>query len=261
MNLPRLQRILPLLVLLVLVAAPPAGRSAFEAFLKIDGMEGEATDTWHTNWIVVLGVTNDLSRKAFPMPPEPPVASSLTLVKEVDKASPKLYLACANGQSIREVILDCCASIGGQIGFYGIHLTNVVVKRAEHTGATLGPHGRPMEQTILGYEGISWTYTRLALPSGLPKEYRTSYWNLLQNTGGAFAQAPVFKVTGIRKQPGQVVLSWLSAPGTTYRIFSSPQIDGAFSLLAEVTPTGDAVTTYAAPIVRGAMFFTVEEKP
>ena len=85
MNLKRLQRVLPLLVLL---AAPLAGRGAFDAFLKIEGIDGEATDPWHTNWVVVLAVTNDLVRKPFPMPPEPSVISDVTIVKEVDKASP-----------------------------------------------------------------------------------------------------------------------------------------------------------------------------
>ena len=258
MNLKRLQRVLPLLVLL---AAPLAGRGAFDAFLKIEGIEGEATDPWHTNWVVVLAVTNDLVRKPFPMPPEPSVISDVTIVKEVDKASPKLYLACANGQHLNAVKLDCCAPQAAQIGFYQINLSNVVVKAVEQASTALGPHGRSTERVILGYASISWTYTRVSLPSGLPLEHRTSYWDLLQNAGGAFAQAAVFKVTGIQKQAGQVVLSWLPEGGKSYRIFSSPQLEGAFSLLAEVTPTGDTVTTYTAPIVGSAMFFAVEEKP
>jgi len=257
----KLQRLLRALPLLVLLAAPPAGRSAFDAFLKIEGMEGEATDTRHTNWIVVLAVTNDLVRKPFPMPPESSLTSDLSIVKEVDKASPKLYLACANGQPINAVKLECCAATGGQIAFYEINLSNAVVRLIEQEGIFLGPHGRPIERAILACEAISWTYTRVSLPSGLPTEYRTSYWDLLHNAGGASTQAAVFKVTGIQKQTGQVVLSWLAAAGTTYRIFSSPRIDGAFSPLAEVTSASDTATTYAAPIVGGAMFFTVEEKP
>jgi hypothetical protein len=118
-----------------------------------------------------------------------------------------------------------------------------------------------VDRTILVYDAISWTYTLIAQPSGLPEEYVTSYWDLLRNSGGACAQVPVLKVTGIQKQPDQVMLSWLPDPGKTYWIFSSPQLDGAFSLLAEVTPAGVTMATYAAPIVGSSMFFTIEEKP
>ena len=258
MSLQRLRRVLPLLIVL---AVPPAGWGAFEAFLKVEGMDGEAADIWHTNWIEVLAITNDLVRRPFPMPPEPPVDSSLTIVKEVDKASPKLYVACAQGSVIPKVTLEALAPSAGGLAFYELNLSNVVVKRVEHTGAILGPHGRPVDRVILGCSAISWTYIRITLPSSLPREYFTSYWDLVQNSGGAFARGAVFKVTGIQKQPGQVVLSWLPDPGKTYRIFSSSQIDGAFSPLAEVTPPGLMMATYAAPIVGGAMFFTVEEKP
>ena len=253
----RLQRVLPLLVLL---AAPPAARSGFEGFLKIEGTEGEATDPWHTNWVEVLAVTNEMVPKPFPMPPEPSVDASLTIVKELDKSSPQLYLACCNGRHFNEVILDCCAPQTARIGFYHINLSNVVVKSVEQTATILGSHGRPVERILLAYDRISWTYTRVAPSSSLPLEYLTSSWDLVLNRGGSLAQSAVFKVTAIQKQPGQVVLSWLPEGVKSYRIFSSSQIYGAFSLLAEVPATGDQVATYTAPLVGSALFFTVEEK-
>ncbi len=73
------------------------------AFLKIDGIDGESTQADHKGEIGLLSFTWGVSR-----PPAVARAArstraalnSFTIVKRIDKASPKLMQACATGRHI-----------------------------------------------------------------------------------------------------------------------------------------------------------------
>ena len=58
-----------------------------------------------------------------------------------------------------------------------------------------------------------------------------------------------------------MLLSWQAEGDKRYQIYSSPQVDGAFSPLAQVTATSDSVMTYTVPIIAPALFFVVEGLP
>jgi len=87
------------------IAAPQAAR-AVDMYLKIEGIDGESTDADHKDWIEIeswsWGATNSSSRQPAP------VASgrgTLTIVRRVDKASPKLSEACTGGRSLGRVVV------------------------------------------------------------------------------------------------------------------------------------------------------------
>jgi type VI secretion system secreted protein Hcp len=84
---------------------------AFDAFLKIDGIPGESTDEKHKDWIEVTHFDQSMSQ------PTSATASSaggataervnfgtFNIKHLLDKASPKIYEACASGKHIKEGI-------------------------------------------------------------------------------------------------------------------------------------------------------------
>jgi len=83
---------------------------AVDYFLKIDGIEGESTDAKHANWIDV-----DSWSWGENQPLQPATGSGagagkvhfrdFAFTTRVSKASPKLFLACASGQHIKEARL------------------------------------------------------------------------------------------------------------------------------------------------------------
>ena len=82
---------------------------AFDAFIKIEGIPGESTDDAHADWIEVLSYSCGVSQPASGSASSGGGASAeradfqdFSIVKALDKASPKLALACADGTHIGE---------------------------------------------------------------------------------------------------------------------------------------------------------------
>jgi type VI secretion system secreted protein Hcp len=86
--------------------------AAVDYFLKIDGIEGEAQDKTHKNEIQLesfsWGETNAGSMGAGGGGGSGKVAmQDFHFVMTTNKASPKLFLACATGDHIKNAILVC----------------------------------------------------------------------------------------------------------------------------------------------------------
>jgi type VI secretion system secreted protein Hcp len=81
-------------------------------FLKIDGIEGESADSKHKGEIQLeswsLGATNAGSHSAGGGGGAGKVhMQDIFFTKKVDKATPKLILACATGEHIKKAVLTC----------------------------------------------------------------------------------------------------------------------------------------------------------
>jgi len=81
---------MPVALVLVLLGTPSRSQAAFDAYLRLEGVEGESTDLRHLKWISVAsfaqGVTGTnatVTQRNF---------SELFLTKPLDKASPLLYV-------------------------------------------------------------------------------------------------------------------------------------------------------------------------
>ena len=139
----------------------PQETIAFVAYLKIDGMDGEATEVNHDKWIDVLAFSHNImvsSEVGASRSSSIPQHAPLRITKMVDKSSPKLYEWCSKGTSIPTVYLDCCKELGGQLKvFYRIELTNAIILSVQDFGTTAGDI--PTETVSFGYEKIKWIYT------------------------------------------------------------------------------------------------------
>ena len=132
-------------------------------YLHITGIDGEATDDDHKDWIEILscsmgmadpeaGVTGTSRRRGYV------VMEDIVVVKELDKSSPKLMEKCAKGEVIPSMVIDVCKVVEDSSStYYKYELENVMVTSFHSTGST--EEGVPVETITLNYEEITVTYT------------------------------------------------------------------------------------------------------
>ncbi len=89
--------------------------------------------------------------------------SPLKITKEVDKATPKLYAAFSNNESLPEVTLSFYRSggkgvpgLGASQKWYQIKLTNATVSGIK---SGVNEKGVPVEEVSFSYQQIEWEYT------------------------------------------------------------------------------------------------------
>ncbi len=99
----------------------------FDAFLQIEGVPGESTDENHLDWIEILSYSHGVSQ-----PGSGSVSSGgahkaarsehldFSIVKALDKATPKLNLYCCDGTHVPEVKIELLSSYWNKAKIYGI---------------------------------------------------------------------------------------------------------------------------------------------
>jgi len=133
--------------------------TALNAYLKIEGVPGEAADDAHPGWIEILGLTHAIGRAAH---------GEFTVTKMLDKSSPKLAMACSGGQHFPQVILELCRAEGGQelvmqYIFKDVIITKMFDKATPKLATSLSGEisyvtDRPTESISFNYTEIEWTY-------------------------------------------------------------------------------------------------------
>ncbi|MEP7186967.1 MAG: type VI secretion system tube protein Hcp [Rhodanobacter sp.] len=134
---------------------------ATDFFLKIDGIDGESTDDKHKGEIEIeswsWGATNvgsmgpgGGSGKAD--------FSDITISKQVDKSTPKLLKAAAEGQHIKSMLLTCRKARGarGQLEYLKVTLEDVMI--SSYTSMASGDRPIPSETVGLNYGTIKYEY-------------------------------------------------------------------------------------------------------
>ncbi len=154
-----------------------------DAFLNVQGIKGESTDSEHRDQIEVLTFSWGLAQRSGSIEGRGRAADfdELVVTKVVDTASPHLYRYCALGKRIPKVTLDLCAPAGEKRSILKIELEGVLVSRVELCDR-VEPSGppRPVEKVGFRYNAITWTYSRLD-HSGRPKGTVTCGWDLTRN--------------------------------------------------------------------------------
>jgi len=161
---------------------------AFDAFLKIDGIPGESTDDKHKDWIEVLdfgfGIHQPASASASTAggaSAERANFSNFTITKTLDKASPKLALACADGTHIKQVTLEVCRAGGDKVKYYEVKLTNCIVSSYEPDGKGHATDNLPSETLGFNYGKIEWTYVQQKRADGSGGGQVAAGWDLQIN--------------------------------------------------------------------------------
>jgi type VI secretion system secreted protein Hcp len=99
---------------------------------------------------------------------------------KVNKSSPKLMLACANGEHIKEATLTCRKAGGKAEGFFKITLGDLLVSSFQTTGSG---HGDliPHDQITLNYSKIEFEYKEQGKDGKLGAPVKAG-WNAKTNT-------------------------------------------------------------------------------
>ena len=154
------------------------------AYIKFDGVDGEATDSDHKDWINLLSFQQSMAQ------PESSatgatrrrgdvIMEDIMISKELDKASPKIAESVATGKVYPLVEFELLADYGGSRATYlKYELKNVMVTSYSISGSA---NEVPMEQISLNYEEIKVTYTEND-SSGKPKGTVEYSWNVQEAT-------------------------------------------------------------------------------
>lgn len=137
---------------------------AFDAFLKLDGINGESTDKNHLGWIEIdsfsWGVENSSSVGPSGGGAGKPSASDFNFLAPTSKASPKIMLACATGQHLSSAMLSCRKAGGpNQVEFLKITLTDCLISSYQTGGAGGGDETVPEDSTSIAFQKIDFLYT------------------------------------------------------------------------------------------------------
>jgi type VI secretion system secreted protein Hcp len=164
---------------------------AFDCFLKIGEIDGESTDAKHEDWIEVLSYSHGLSQAASGSTSSGGARTSercdhqdFSVVKSLDKASPKLNLTCCNGRHIDSVKLELCRAGEDKQRYMQYVMSDVIVSSVRPGGSAEGGEALPLEEVSFNYGKIEWIYTETDHKTGKPKGDVNTYWDLVSNQGG-----------------------------------------------------------------------------
>src|SRR5690348_15275823 len=131
-------------------------------FLKLDGIDGEATDHKHGKEIEVESwswgeVQSGTSAHGSGGGAGKVSMQDFHFTMHVNKASPKLMLACATGEHIKKAVLTCRKAGKEQHEFYKITLSDLLVSSFQ-TGGSGQADIVPVDQVSLNFAKIEWEY-------------------------------------------------------------------------------------------------------
>ena len=160
---------------------------AIDIFLKIDGIDGESTDVKHKNEIAILsyawgeeaqtalaggagGAGGGVGKVAmqdfhFSMP--------------VNKASPKLFLACAKGEHFKDAVLTVRHPGASPTDFLKWRFTDVLISSYQTAGA-VATGVLPADHVSLNFSKIEVEY-RPVKPDGTPGTPVKAGWDRKAN--------------------------------------------------------------------------------
>lgn len=134
-------------------------------YIKFEGVDGEAEDKDHKGWSDILsfcqgqslptGATGPTRRRGDVL------MEDIVVVKELDKASPKLAEAVCRGKVFPRVEIHVTAAYtdAGRVTYYAYDLKNVLISSYRISGGQ--SEDVPMEEISLGFEEMKVTYTEI----------------------------------------------------------------------------------------------------
>jgi type VI secretion system secreted protein Hcp len=148
-------------------------------FLKIDTIEGEAQDKTHKNEIQLLsfswGETNAGTFAAGGGGGAGKVQmQDFHFVMNVNKASPKLFLACANGQHIPKAILTARKAGKDQQDYLKVTFSNLLISSFQTSGQAEAGN-LPLDQISFNFAKVEIEYKEQKVDGTLGGAIKAGY--------------------------------------------------------------------------------------
>jgi type VI secretion system secreted protein Hcp len=158
--------------------------ASVDYFLKIDGIEGECTDSKHKNEIDLeswsWGETQSGSHSFGGGGGAGKVQmQDFHFVMKINKASPKLFLACATGEHIKKAVLTCRKAGKEQQEFLKVEFSDLLISSYQTGGSG---HGDivPTDQISFNFSKIEMDYKEQKADGSLGGSQKKGY-NLKEN--------------------------------------------------------------------------------
>jgi type VI secretion system secreted protein Hcp len=129
-------------------------------FLKIDGIDGGATDKTHKSWISVDSFSLGAHSSGGGGGAGKTTIQSFTITKSIDKSSPLLFLGSAGGKNYKEMVLSFARKAGGtQMDYLKFTFDNVLI-----SGITDGTsqNETPKEQVTFNFQKCKETFVPIS---------------------------------------------------------------------------------------------------
>jgi type VI secretion system secreted protein Hcp len=131
-------------------------------FLKIDGVPGESGDAKHKDEIQVLSFSFGESQAGTMAFGGGGGAGKVQMqdfhfMMNVNKASPKLFLKCANGEHIKNAILTARKAGKDQQDYLKVTFTDLLVSSFQ-TNGDAHANSLPVDSCSLNFAEIEWQY-------------------------------------------------------------------------------------------------------
>lgn len=160
--------------------------AAVDYFLKIDGIQGESQDDKHKHEIDLeswsWGETNSGSHAAGGGGGAGKVSMhDFSFSMRINKASPKLFLACAHGTHIKDAHLTCRKAGKGGQEYLKIKFSDLLISNYQTGGS--GGDVVPIEQITFNFSKIEFSYAPQNKTGGLDAPV-IHHYDLKLNKGG-----------------------------------------------------------------------------
>jgi type VI secretion system secreted protein Hcp len=142
-------------------AAVPANRAG--AYLSVDGIPGTSTSPGHQGWIEIMSFSFGASRPTTGGGATTgggtgregkPSVSSITITKNQDVASPKLFQLCASGKHLPKVTIEMSSPTKG-VTYQAVLSDVIFTNRQVSSGGD-----RPTESMTLNFTKIEYKYAQ-----------------------------------------------------------------------------------------------------
>jgi type VI secretion system secreted protein Hcp len=148
-------------------------------FLKIDGIEGEAQDKTHKNEIQLeswsFGETNSgTASSGMGMGAGKVSMGDFHFVMRSNKATPKLFLACADGEHIKKATLTCRKAGKDQQEYLKWLFTDLIISSYQ-TGGSASSDVVPLDQISFNFTEAQIDYKEQKADGTLGGAVTTKY--------------------------------------------------------------------------------------
>jgi type VI secretion system secreted protein Hcp len=153
-------------------------------FLKIDGIEGESQDSKHKSEIEIDSYSWAEHQTGTGAHGGGSGAGKVEMkdfafTMKVNKASPKLFVSCADGAHIKKAVLTCRKAGKEQQEYLKVVFTDVLVSSYQ-TGGNSAANIVPMDAVTLNFAKIEFEYHEQKADGTLSGAVKTGY-DLKQN--------------------------------------------------------------------------------
>lgn len=157
---------------------------AFDAFVKIEGVPGEALDDQYRDWIEITSYNFGTHQSTSATASSAGGASSgrttmtnFVFTKALDKSSCKLIEASCAGEHLKEVRFVLCRAGASKLKYFEVILEEVIIADYMQSASS----GVPLEIVQLDYGRIKTTYTQQKRSDGGAGGNVTGGWDRIGN--------------------------------------------------------------------------------